>query len=248
MFSMFRTKFYFLFIFIFLLMVFSCSKEKNSLIVTKTDNSLRNKMAYLDNGIVWTENLDNILAENKENAEDDYENSEEFQRLLPHQKVEYQRKKEEELRKKKPVVPEGLSVVNFNERLFYPKNQPPVKNLYPELKDFGSLDTLLLAPEAKYVIEKFIEGQNQDKIEIDCISPDTRFLEPIFLQDFALIDNVDSFIIGKPIIIQNEFLNEYQVPVRMITEKGFYNTLFFLVNQQDKFYIEQVNYGSLICE
>jgi hypothetical protein len=229
-------------------MIFSCSNDKNSLIVTKTDNSLRNKMAYLDNDIVWTENLDNILVDNQENAEEDYENSEEFQRLLPHQQMEYRRKKEEELKKNKRVVPDGLSEINFTERLFYPKNEPPAKNLFPEFNDFGSIDISLLAPEAKVIIEKFIEGQNQDKLEIDCISPDTRFLEPIFLQDFYLIENVDSFIIGKPIIIQNEFLNEYQVPVRMITENGFYNTLFFLVNQQDKFFIEQVNYGSLICE
>ena len=247
-FNMFRNKFLQLCISIFLLMIFSCSNDKNSLIVTKTDNSLRNKMAYLDNDIVWTENLDNILVETQENAEEDYENSEEFQRLLPHQQMEYRRKKEEELKKNKRVVPDGLSEINFTERLFYPKNEPPAKNLFPDFNDFGSIDISLLAPEAKVIIEKFIEGQNQDKLEIDCISPDTRFLEPIFLQDFSLIENVDSFIIGKPIIIQNEFLNEYQVPVRMITENGFYNTLFFLVNQQDKFFIEQVNYGSLICE
>ena len=245
---MFKNKFCILYILIFLLMIFSCSNGKNSIIVTKTDNSLRNKMAYLDNGIIWTENLDNILVDNQENAEDDYENSEEFKSLLPHQQMEYRRKKEEEQKKSKRAVPDGLTEVNFTDRLFYPKNQPPVNNLYPELINFGSLDTSLLAEEAKSVIEKFIEGQNQDKLEIDCISPDTRFLEPIFLQDFALIDNVDSFIVGKPIIIQNEFLNEYQVPVRMVTENGFYNTLFFLVNQQDKFYIEQVSYGSLICE
>ena len=248
MFTMFRNKFFLLGISIFLLMIFSCSNGKKSLIVTKTDTSLRNKMAYLDNGIIWTENLDNILVDNQENAEDDYENSEEFQRLLPPQQMEYRRKKEEEQKKNKRVIPDGLFEINFTDRLFYPKNLPPVNNLYPELINFGSLDLSLLTEEAKNVIEKFIEGQNQDKLEIDCISPDTRFLEPIFLQDFALIDNVDTFIIGKPIIIQNEFLNEYQVPVRMLTEKGFYNTLFFLVNQQDKFYIEQVNYGSLICE
>ena len=35
---------------------------------------------------------------------------------------------------------------------------------------------------------------------------------------------------------------------RMFTENGFYDTLFFLVNLQDSFFIEQVNYGSLICE
>ena len=229
-------------------MIFSCSNEKKALIVPKVDNSLRNKMTYLDNEILWTENLDNILVDSEEDAEDDYENSEEFQRLLPHQQMEYRRKKEEELKKNKRVIPEGLIEVNFTDRLFYPKNEPPANNLYPEIINFASLDLSLLAPEAKNLIEIFIEGQNQDKLVIDCISPDTRFLEPIFLQDFALIDNVDSFILGKPIIIQNEFVNEYQVPVRMITEKGFYNTLFFLVNQQDKFYIEQVNYGSLISE
>lgn len=228
-------------------MIFSCSDSKGTLIVTKSDNSLRNKMAYLDNGILWTENLDNILVD-ESNSEEDYENSEEFKNLLPHEQREYRQKKEEEKKKNKRVIPEGLNEVIFVNRLFYPKNEPPTNNLYPELINFGSLDTTLLAPEAKTVIETFIEGQNQDKLEIDCISPDTRFLEPIFLQDFALIDNVDSFIIGKPIIIQNEFLNEYQVPVRMITEKGFYNTLFFLVNQQDNFFIEQVSYGSLICE
>ncbi len=228
-------------------MIFSCSNSQNSIIVPKTDDSLRNKMAYLDNGILWTENLDSILYE-ESNPEDDYENSEEFKNLLPHEQREYIRKREEEKQKSKKVIPEGLHEVNFQDRLFYPKNEPPTESLFPELQNFGSLDISLLAPEAKSVIEKFIEGQNQDKLELDCISPETRFLEPIFIQDFALIENVESFIIGKPIIIQNEFLNEYQVPVRMITENGFYNTLFFLVNEQDTFFIEQVNYGSLISE
>ena len=75
MFVMFKNKFCILCISIFLLMIFSCSNGKNSIIVTKTDNSLRNKMAYLDNGIIWTENLDNILVDNQENAEDDYEST-----------------------------------------------------------------------------------------------------------------------------------------------------------------------------
>ena len=237
----------FLFISIFLLLIFSCSDSKGSVIVSKNDNTLRNKIAYLDNGILWTENLDNILVDDP-NVEVDFEETEEFQSLLPHQQIEYRRKKEEELKKNKKVLPEGLTEINFLDRLFFPKNEPPVTNLFPELIDFGSLDLTLLAPEAKSVIEKFIDGQNQDKLEIDCISPNTRFLEPIFLQDFAIIENVDSFIIGAPIIIQNEFLNEYQVPVQMITENGFYNTLFFLTNEQDKFFIEQVNYGSLISE
>ena len=245
---MFKNKFCILCISIFLLMIFSCSNGKNSLIVTKTDNSLRNKMAYLDNGIIWTENLDNILVDNQENAEDDYENSDEFKNLTAQEQRDYIRKRDEEKSKKKKVVPKGLQETNFVDRLFYPKNEPPTDNLFPEIVNFASLDLSLLAPEAKNVIEKFIDGQNQDKLEIDCISPDTRFLEPIFLQDFAMIETVDSFIIGKPLIIQNQYLNEYQVPVRMITENGFYDTLFFLVNLQDSFFIEQVNYGSLICE
>ena len=244
---MFKNKFLILYISIFLLVIFSCSNDKNSLIVTKTDISLRNKMAYLDNNIVWTENLDDILYQSS-NSEDDYLNSEEFQNLLPHEQREYIQKKEEEKQKKKGVVPKGLQETNFIDRIFFPKNEPTSENLFPEIVGFTSLDISLLAPEAKNLIQKFIEGQNQDKLEIDCIFPDTRFLEPIFLQDFANIENVDSFIIGKPIIIQNQYLNEYQVPVRMITEKGFYNSLFFLVNQNDKFYIEQVSYGSMICE
>lgn len=244
---MFKNKFFALYISIFLLMIFSCSNDKNSLIVTKTDNSLRNKMAYLDNNIVWTDNLDNILHK-ESNPEDDYQNSPEFQNLLPHEQREYIQRKEEEKNKNKRVVPKGLTEVNFIDRLFYPKNEPSAENLFPEIVGFTSLDLSLLAPEAKNVIEKFIEGLNQDKLEIDCISPETRFLEPIFLQDFANIETLDSFIIGKPIIIQNEFVNEYQVPVRLITENGFYNSLFFLVNMKDRFYIEQVSYGSLICE
>ena len=244
---MFKNKFCLLLILVFLLTIFSCSDSNRSVIVTKTDDSLRNKMAYLDNNIIWTDNLDDILY-NDPNSEENYENSDEFKNLSAQEQREYIRKRDEEKAKKKKVVPKGLQETNFVDRLFYPKNEPPTENLFPEIVNFASLDLSLLAPEAKNVIEKFIDGQNQDKLEIDCISPDTRFLEPIFLQDFAIIETVDSFIIGKPLIIQNQYLNEYQVPVRMITENGFYDTLFFLVNLQDSFFIEQVNYGSLICE
>lgn len=244
---MFKNKFCLLYILVFLLTIFSCSDSNRSVIVTKTDDSLRNKMAYLDNNIIWTDNLDDILYDDP-NSEKNYENSDEFKNLSVQEQREYIRKRDEEKAKKKKVVPKGLQETNFVDRLFYPKNKPPTENLFPEIVNFASLDLSLLAPEAKNVIEKFIDGQNQDKLEIDCISPDTRFLEPIFLQDFAIIETVDSFIIGKPLIIQNQYLNEYQVPVRMFTENGFYDTLFFLVNLQDSFFIEQVNYGSLICE
>ena len=117
---MFRNKFFLLFISIFLLMIFSCSDSKGTLIVTKSDNSLRNKMAYLDNGILWTENLDNILVD-ESNSEEDYENSEEFKNLLPHEQREYRQKKEEEKKKNKRVIPEGLNEVIFVNRLFIPK-------------------------------------------------------------------------------------------------------------------------------
>ena len=70
-------------IFIFFI-VFSCSDSKTAIIVTQADNSLRNQMAHLDNNILWTQNLDNILKE-EENAEENYEDSEEFKRLLPHE-------------------------------------------------------------------------------------------------------------------------------------------------------------------
>ena len=109
---MFKNKFFALYISIFLLMIFSCSNDKNSLIVTKTDNSLRNKMAYLDNNIVWTDNLDNILHK-ESNPEDDYQNSPEFQNLLPHEQREYIQRKEEEKQKKKGIVPKGLQENNF---------------------------------------------------------------------------------------------------------------------------------------
>lgn len=232
---------------LFSFFIFSCSNSENSIIVTQTDNSLRNQMSYLDYNINWTQNLDNILHEN-ESKEENFEDSDEFKRLLPHEQREYIRKKEEEKEKNKRKIPEGLQEVAFHERLFYPKNHPPMEPLYPEIIDFGSLDLSLLAPEVKVVIDKFIQGMNEEKLEIDCISPETRFLEPIFLEDFSSIQNINSYIIGKPIIIQNEYLNEYQVPVRMKCENGYYDSLFFLVNLQDSFFIEQVNYGSFISE
>lgn len=248
MFKMFRNKFFQLCISIFLMMIFSCSNSESKIIVTQTDNSLRNQMSYLDNNINWTQNLDNILKEDETQKEDDYENSTEFKNLLPHQQREYLRQKELEKENQKPKVPQGLQAVAFQDRLFYPKNEPPVEALYPEYKNFGSLDISLLSSEIKSLIQKFIDGINQNKFEVDCISPETRFLEPIFLEDFEQIEEIISFIIGKPIIIQNEFINEYQVPVRLTTDNGFYNTLFFLVNQNDAYFIEQVNYGSLISE
>ena len=42
-----------------------------------------------------------------------------------------------------------------------------------------------------------------------------------------IIDKI-KFSKSRNQITNSEFLNEYQVPVRMITENGFYNTLFFL--------------------
>ena len=149
-------------IFIFFI-VFSCSDSKTAIIVTQSDNSLRNQMAHLDNNILWTQNLDNILKE-EENAEENYEDSEEFKRLLPHEQREYIRKKEEEKEKNKRKIPEGLQEVAFHERLFYPKNHPPMEPLYPEIIDFGSLDLSLLAPEVKVVIDKFIQVMNEEKL------------------------------------------------------------------------------------
>ena len=67
--------------------------------------------------------------------------------------------KELEKENQKPKVPQGLQAVAFQDRLFYPKNEPPVEALYPEYKNFGSLDISLLSSEIKNLIQKFIAGE-----------------------------------------------------------------------------------------
>lgn len=246
--SKFINKVLFLPVLFVILSFISCSNDTNSIITLKKDNTIKNEILYKDNSINWTTQLDTILkiettTEDKKNLFDPLESlPDEIKQHLTNKDKQNTEKTDEK------AFPRGLTELPFSDRLFYNKNQPESKEILPYLDGFTSLDTSSLIPEIINVIQKFINQANEKKISIDDISPDTRFLQPIYQKQIDSLEEITDVIFGKPFIEQNNYLNEYQVPVRLISPNGYYDDVFYMVNIDDKYYIEQIFFGSLISE
>ncbi|MCR5698532.1 MAG: hypothetical protein K6G52_02695 [Treponemataceae bacterium] len=223
------------------LFLLGCQQKVDYRVNPETYASLKNKIVYRDNKLDWTESLDTTLVEEAPPADTSPKGI--FEKL---HFLQTQSKKDdtENTRKK---LPEGFSENSALNRVFIPKGTEPVE-IYPNLVGFGSLDVTGVDEQVFEVISVFIEGMNKKELAVSCIAEKARFLKPVFEYDFAYIPPVDSFIVGKPFIVKEETLDEYQIPVRLVTQENNIDTVFFLSVQNNKYYIEQVYYRGLFDE
>ena len=229
----------------FIFLIFSCGSKTDYRISVDENPSLRNKITYMDNKAKWTESLDTTLEEDKSEA-DKVSSKELFSQIAFAQKK--YKEIEEADRKKATVLPAGFSENSVLNRIFIPKNIEMPDSQFPEIKNFGSLDTREVDDKIFELVEKFVSSINKKELDMSCVSESSKFLKPVFEYDFALLGNVDSFIVGKPFVVKNESVNEYQLPVRLIIADSHCDTILFLVNKGGKYYIEQVYYRGFYDE
>ncbi|MGP1588025.1 MAG: hypothetical protein ACTTHG_06760 [Treponemataceae bacterium] len=227
----------------FLMFVFAgCSKKTNYKITPEVFPTLRNKIVYIDKNTDWTENIDKNLEEKTFQGDKNGEiGLEGIDQTVAGQDKKYLSSEDDRLT---IGVHNNLSELNIQERLFYQKNLPLEGEIYPEIEGFGSLDTGILESSVCDVIERFILGIDKKVPDETVIAQGSKFLLPVFTYDFQKIPKITKYLIGKPYIVQDEFMDEYQVPVRLYTKEGFIDSIFFMINQNNTYYVEQVYYGA----
>ena len=233
-------------IFLCLIIFFSfcllgCQKKVDYRVNPENYPLLKNKITYRDKKLEWTEPLDTELVEEAEPVATSPKGF--FEKITFLQK----QAKKDESDKNKKKLPDGFSENSLINRIFIPKDNEPV-GLYPNLVGFGSLDTTEIDERVFDVISTFVDSINNKQLSVSCIAEKARFLKPVFEYDFQFIPPVKSYIVGKPFIVKEETLDEFQIPVRLVTEENNIDTVFFFSLTDKKYYIEQVYYRGLFDE
>ena len=231
-------------ILIFSFFLVSCGSKTDYKLKAESNPSLRNKITYMDKKTDWTESLDSDLEEEK--TEEEITKNDIFSQIALAQKKFNE--KEAEDKKKASVLPAGFSENSLVSRMFIPKNVQMSDSKYPSIKNFASLDTRQVDDKVFELVKKFVDCMNKKELDLTCVSESSKFLKPVFEYDFLLLDKIDSYIIGKPFIVKNENVDEYQLPVRLFTENAYYDTVFFLVQQNGKYFVEQIYYRGFYDE
>ena len=232
----------------FSLLLASCDNKTDYRLKNDEVPSLRNKIVYMDNKTDWTEPLDRTLETNEKKETPKTPQEEILAQIALAQNKFKEREEKEKEKEKKAALPAGFSESSVQNRLFIPKDSKLPELKYPELRNFASLDTRKVDPKISELVDKFVECMNKNELDVNCVAENSRFLKPVFEYDFSLLDSIESYIIGKPFIVKNESVDEYQLPVRLLTKETYIDAVFFLVSENNKYYIEQIYYRGFYDE
>ena len=130
-----------------------------------------------------------------------------------------------------------FSEVKISSDLFIQKENAPI---FPELKDFGSLDLSSLHFTTKTEITKLLNKIKEENITKTDFLPDFSHEKILLNYELSKHGEILSYILGKP-ISQTE--TNILIPVRFIFQDGKLNTIFELQKQEDLFKIKRITFG-----
>ena len=125
----------------------------------------------------------------------------------------------------------------------------PARGVYPEYKDFGSLDVSGLEGRLLKMLDSFFEksaiaSPGNRYLDSDCLDPSYPFLPYVMQPYFDKLPSIRSVIYGKPAFLDNCI----EIPARLNGDKNHTDLLIYVLKDKEVWYIEQVIFGEQINE
>lgn len=153
-----------------------------------------------------------------------------------------------------PLEPDALSSEPAGKvkELFYPsagfsgmKNDASV---YPELEDFGSIDTSSMSREILSGIHDFLKGISNKTLTFGSSFFDRPYEGVVILYEASLLPAIQGWTVGKPSEAGYGSSSSYEVPVRLETEEGFCTIKIYLNPEKvagNEVSVQQVMFGAV---
>lgn len=215
-----QMKYYLLLVTIILLLITSCSNANEEFYEISYTDTLKALTEERSVDMDWTEEIDAYILEK---GEEKFNNNKFLRRDKKNQKPSI-------------LLPEGL---------FLGINQKKEKPVYPEIKNFASLDLRKLTKNEYNVVETFLKNLMDHKVDKNVFLTDYNFQAKILEYEISDWKKIISWIIGAPykgeVQISNEETYMYvEVPVRIYFESSFIDMDINLVDENAKLFIEQI--------
>ena len=125
----------------------------------------------------------------------------------------------------------------------------PLKGVYPEYKDFGSLDVSALEGKLLKMLDSFFEksaiaAPGRRTVDAECLDPSYPFLSYVMQPYFDKLPAVRYVLYGKPSFLEGCI----EIPARLEGDKNHTDLLIYVLKDKEVWYIEQVIFGELINE
>ena len=125
----------------------------------------------------------------------------------------------------------------------------PSGNVYPEYKDFGSLDISRLEYQLLNMLDEFFNKaafarKEKRVVEAKYLDPSYPFLPYVMQPYFDNLPEVGDIIYGKPSFLDNCI----EIPARLIGDNKHIDLLIYVLKDKEVWYIEQVIFGEQVNE
>ena len=125
----------------------------------------------------------------------------------------------------------------------------PSGNVYPEYKNFGSLDTSRLEYQLLNMLDEFFNKaafarKERRVVEAKYLDPSYPFLPYVMQPYFDNLPEVGDIIYGKPSFLDNCI----EIPARLTGDNKHIDLLIYVLKDKEVWYIEQVIFGEQVNE
>ena len=125
----------------------------------------------------------------------------------------------------------------------------PAKSIFPEYKDFGSLDTSMLETASMNMLDEFfgkaaIAGRGSRTVDSEYLDPSYPFLSYVMQPYFEKLPEINNVIYGKPSLLDGCI----EIPARLEGNKNHTDLLIYVLKDKEVWYIEQVIFGEQVNE
>jgi hypothetical protein len=123
----------------------------------------------------------------------------------------------------------------------------PLFFIYPYLEDFANLDTSLIPEEINTSITKIMKKMLTDEIDASLFSSASPWVYPLLKQEMKNLGLLKQYLVGMPHITNDVFL-QYEIPIRLFLEKEYVDIWMFYIEKDEKYVLDQINFGDVVHE
>ncbi len=238
---------------ILIVTLFSCTNTHSPLSPVIEDDTLRSRIQTNQDSIVWTDEIDGFILYEDASAETaDNESSPvssgnpEFDKILQ-QAEQVRQEMQQQDKLQEANVKKGLLTNKKSSNLYmYSSYSDDV--IFPSITDFASLDTRAITDSTRKILDGFFLALKGGKISKNLFSPKRSYISSVLEYQFMSYPVPESWIYGKPFLRENETESIYEIPVRVIAKKSYYDMWVYISSSGTGEFIDQVQLGSIVIE